>query len=293
MRIAQGDQIPVKDVPQHRQGKSFRKRLMDGEIGSPANFSLVLTRPDGRFSPRHRHNFEQFRFQLEGVADYSKTGKLKAGMLGYFPEGVHYGPQLPGDGKELLALVLQCGGASGSGYPGRDATLRATEELREFGTFKNGVFTRNPSVPGKKNMDSFQAIWEHLNGRPLVYPGPRYDVPILMNPENFEWIEVEGTKGVFEKFLGAFTERRTAASLYRLEPGATWLTTGKRDIFFVTSGEGTVEGERLRRETTVLAETGEQVRFSAESEVEMINFRLPDLTGMEASVSPPHVQAAE
>ena len=181
---------------QHRGGISRRQRLLEGKFGQHDNFSLVIARPKDRFSPRHRHNFEQFRFQLEGEADYGRTGKLKAGMIGYFPEGVHYGPQAQGENQTLAVLVLQCGGASGSGYPGRDAEYNVTKELEKLGTFKDGVFTRNPGVPGKKNVDGAQAIWEHLNGRPLVYAPPRYAAPILMHPENFDWVPVEGAKGV-------------------------------------------------------------------------------------------------
>ena len=75
------------------------------------------------------------------------------------------------------------------------ASLEATEELKKLGTFKDGVFHRNPGQPGKKNLDGFQAIWEHLTGRALKYPKPRYDVPILMHPDNYDWVPVEGQPG--------------------------------------------------------------------------------------------------
>ena len=47
-------------------------------------------------------------------------------------------------------------------------------ELRATGTFDGGVYRRNEGEPGKRNMDGFQAIWEHVNGRPLQFPKPRY-----------------------------------------------------------------------------------------------------------------------
>jgi mannose-6-phosphate isomerase-like protein (cupin superfamily) len=284
VKIVQGDEINViKGVERHRVNASDRVHLLEGEDGTPGNFSLVIARPDNRYSPRHRHNFEQFRYQIEGTADYSRTGKLKAGMIGYFPEGVHYGPQQKGEpGEKLAVLVLQCGGASGAGYISRAAVPAATEELKKLGTFEGGVFRRNPGLPGKKNVDGFQAVWEHINQRPLVYPKPRYDVPILMHPDAFEWVPVEGQRGVSDKLLGVFTERRASASFYKIEPGATFAATGGRDIFFTLSGKGTVEGEPLRAVTTVYLDKGDRAKFAATETTELVHFHLPNLEGMEA-----------
>src|SRR5437016_412877 len=66
--------------------------------------------PTGPSSPRHHHTFEQIRYVLGGEVEYA--GKTYgAGWLGYFPEGVFYGPQAqlgPGRG-----IVLQFPGPSG------------------------------------------------------------------------------------------------------------------------------------------------------------------------------------
>jgi len=230
MKIVHADEIATITASKHREGASVRQRLLDGPPGALDGYSLVIARPQDRYSPRHRHNFEQFRYQIEGIANYSRTGKLHPGMIGYFPEGVHYGPQVQEPGQDLCLLTLQFGGAGGGGYAGRTAVMEATEELLKLGTFKDGVFHRNPGVPGKKNVDGFQAIWEHISGRPMVYPKPRYDVPILMHPESFEWIPVEGAAGVAEKPMGIFTERQASARFLKVEPGAALSLTGKRDI---------------------------------------------------------------
>src|SRR5262249_40413746 len=79
------------------------------------------------------------------------------------------------------------------------------------GEFKDGVFRRRADVEGKRNLDGYQAIWEHVNGRPMVYPKPRYPQPIFMDPANYEWVPVEAAPGVAEKLLGVFTERRSEA----------------------------------------------------------------------------------
>ena len=202
MNIVQADQVESNPASVHRGGKSFRQNLLGAKTGVE-NFPLVISRSEARFSPRHRHSFEQYRYQLEGIAEYGKSGTLKPGMLGYFPEGMHYGPQTPSkDGDNLVVLALQCGGASGSGYVNRDEQPEAAKELKKIGTFKDGVFHRNPGEPGKKNLDGSQAIWEHVMKKDLVFPKPRYAAPIFMHPEHFDWVPVDGSPGVAEKLMG-------------------------------------------------------------------------------------------
>lgn len=291
MKIVQGDEIEADARSSHRGGVVSYVRLLDGEPESPDNFSLVVARTPGRFSPRHRHNFEQFRMQLEGVADYGRTGKLKPGMIGYFPEGVHYGPQT--QGEDLAMLVLQCGGASGGGYLGREAEVSVAEELKNYGEFRDGVFHRHEGLPGKRNLDAFQALWEHAMGRPLVYPKARYDRPIFMNPENFDWVRVEGHGGVWEKFVGSFTECRTGASFYKLEPGAAYRPNGNRDILFVLRGKGTVEDQPLRAMTTIWLDPGDRPRIAASETTEIVKLRLPDLSALQAQHESKRAIAAE
>jgi hypothetical protein len=216
-------------------------------------------------------------------------------MLGYFPEAVHYGPQTQGQGQDLCVLVLQCGGASGSGYLGRDAEFNMTRELEKFGTFKDGVFFRNPGVPGKKNLDGAQAIWEHAMGRPLVYPKPRYDVPILMHPDGFEWMPLARQKGVYEKFMGTFTERRISAGFFKLDPGATMKVAGGRDIYVVLKGAGELLGEDYGLHTTLFLEKkSERASFEASEPTEMLHFHLPDLAPVKAAMQrAPMNEAAE
>ena len=94
MKIVQGDEIPFERGLEYRGGTFHACRLMEGEAGTPGNFSLVIGRNSGDFySPRHRHNFEQVRYQIEGALNFGRTGKMTPGMIGYFPEGLHYGPQ--------------------------------------------------------------------------------------------------------------------------------------------------------------------------------------------------------
>jgi mannose-6-phosphate isomerase-like protein (cupin superfamily) len=293
MKIVQGDTLKADARSSHRGGIVSYLRLLDGETDRIDNFSLVLARTPGRYSPRHRHNFEQFRYQIEGTANYGRTGKLKPGMIGYFPEGVHYGPQTQADGDQLAMLVLQCGGASGAGYLGREGEVYWAEDLKKYGQFKDGVFKRNPGLPGKKNLDAFQAIWEHANQRPLVYPKARYDVPILMHPDGFDWVAVKGAAGVFEKTLGVFTERNTGASFIKIEAGASYATTGRRDIYFILSGSGSIGGEPLRKLTTIFLDKGDKASLTAKETIEIVHYRMPDLAGVQSLKPSMPAQAAE
>jgi hypothetical protein len=280
MKIVQTDEIPLKRGLEHRGGTFHGRIVVEGAPGTLDNFQVSYGQMGGDFnSPRHRHNFEQIRYQLEGVLDYGRDGKLVAGMVGYFPEAVYYGPQSQDPGVNCRTIVLQFGGASGSGYLSQAEVQAGMRELKEQGEFKDGVFRRRADVEGKRNMDGYQAIWEHVNERPMVYPKPRYPQPIFMDPANYEWVPVEGQSGVTEKLLGVFTERRSEASLFTLEAGARFTARGK-GVFLVTHGTGTVGDQSFRALTTVYLEPGESVTFSAQEQTELLHFGLPNLAGV-------------
>lgn len=282
MKIVQGDELPLERGLEHRGGMFHFRRLMEGEPGRIDNFQLSYGQMGGDFfSPRHRHNFEQIRFQLQGVLDYARDGKLKKGMVGYFPEGMHYGPQSQSPDDNCVTVVLQCGGASGSGYLSRNEVKAGMDALSAHGEFKDGVFRRNEGEEGKRNLDGYQAIWEHVNGRPMEYPKARYPQPVFMDPENYEWLSVGDEDGVSEKVLGIFTECRTEAGLLKLDAGATHTASG-RGIYFVVTGGGDVEGQPYRHLTTVFVDTGETATFKADEETEIMHFGLPNLAAVAA-----------
>lgn len=293
MKIVQGDDVPFKRGLQYRGGTFHSRNLMEGETGTLGNFSLVLGRNEGDFfSPRHRHNFEQIRYAFEGTLDFSKTGKLAQGMIGYFPEAVSYGPQVQAEGQVSTALVLQFGGASGSGYLSRDDVKAGMEDLKKYGEFKDGVFHRHDAKDGKVNLDAFQAIWEHVNQRPLTYPKPRYQTPLMFDPANYDWVPVAGASGVSEKLFGLFTERRTEISFLKLEAGARHTLAG-RGVYFVLSGAGTVGETPFRRMTTISLDTDERAPVTARETAEILYFGLPNLAGLQAYKPDALASAAE
>src|SRR5262245_49428130 len=280
MKIVQTDEIPLKRGLEHRGGTFHGRIMVEGAPGSLDNFQISFGQMGGDFnSPRHRHNFEQIRYQLEGVLDYGRDGKLTQGMVGYFPEAVYYGPQSQDPSISCKTIVLQFGGASGSGYLSQAEVKAGMEELKTEGEFKDGVFRRRADVEGKRNMDGYQAIWEHANGRAMVYPKPRYPQPIFMDPASYEWVPVAGAPGVTEKLLGVFTERRSEAGFCRIEAGARFTARGK-GIYVVIRGEGTAGDQPLRALTTVHLDAGETVTLAARTETELLHFGLPDLAGL-------------
>jgi hypothetical protein len=284
MKIVQTDEIPLKRGLEHRGGTFHGRIMLEGEPGALDNFQLSFGQMGGDFnSPRHRHNFEQIRYQLEGVLDYGRDGKLVAGMFGYFPEAVHYGPQSQEPGIACKTIVLQFGGASGSGYLSQAEVQAGMSALREQGEFKDGIFRRRADVEGKRNLDAYQAIWEHMNGRAMVYPKPRYPQPIFMDSARYDWVRVEGAPGVMEKLLGVFTERRSEVGLIKLEAGASYAARGK-SIYVVTRGAGAIGDQPLRALTTVYLGPGETAVLSTREEMELLHFGLPNLAGLRRPV---------
>jgi hypothetical protein len=245
--------VPLESVPEvekvhPRVGKFRVRRLLRGVDGTPGNFTLELSRTFADFySPRHRHNFDQVRYQIEGTFDFDRDGRSPPGTVIYHPESAPYGPQK--SSEEALVLVLQFGGASGCGYISSEQQAAAIAELSRTGEFKEGAFVR--TLPGREivKRDAFEAVWEHVNGRPIEYAPPRYRGPIVMRPENYGWVPAE-SPGTHRKLLGIFTERGTEIGFLRLDPGARHRLTGET-IYFVTAGSGSLDGSPLRLHTTV------------------------------------------
>ena len=257
---------------QIREGVIRAVRILEGEPG-PDNFALKLVNIQGDFfSPRHRHNFDQVRLQLEGSFDYDRDGCFTPGAIGYFPEGTRYGPQT--SSGNTWNLLLQFGGASGSGYTAESEEEHAAAALREKGKFEKGVYTYFNSEGTKINQDAYEAVWEHIHGRPLVYPKERYERPVFMNSNAFEWVPLQDQPGVARKMMGVFSERETKLAFYKLEPGAK-LALEENSFYFVLSGTGEVNGEAVGKHTTVHLKRMESDILAAKLDLECLQIKLP------------------
>jgi hypothetical protein len=257
----------------HARGGVFRNYdVMFGPEGSPGNFYLSIGVLGGDFvSPRHRHNFDQLRFQLEGSFDFASDGKMDPGTVAYFPEGTRYGPQ-KALSESSHTLVLQFGGASGNGYMSEAQFQKGLAELKTRGSFKDGVYSREKPGGGKINQDAYEAVWEHVNGRELVYPKERYTHPVFMEPKHFEWLP--SGAGTAVKLLGCFSERCTRLAVHRAETGAR-LTLEDNSLYFAWAGSGELAGKPWRRWSTTHLEAGERAELRATDPCEVLQIGLP------------------
>ena len=221
MRVSTAAETGSEAVGSMREGKLDQKHLLFGVDGSPNNYDLNLgvTGSGGWRTPRHRHNFDQIRYVIEGTLPYSETESLPQGWVGYFPESVHYGPQERSEG--LRTMVLQCGGASGQGYLSVARREAVNAELAQIGAFKKGMYHYTDELGVEHAMDGSLAIFERAMGHALEFAEPRYTDVIAMNPDAFEWLP-HPDAGVQEKWVGTFTERNLMLGFLRLAEGAVY-----------------------------------------------------------------------
>jgi hypothetical protein len=199
---------------------------------------------DGFYTPRHRHNFDQFRYVLYGQMNLGKGLELQEGELVHVPEGTYYGP-LNQHGPVGL-LVIQFPGPNGA-YRISDAEKAvAMEELRAAGGyFEDGIYKVKQADGTTVNKDSYEAVWERVNGKPISYSQPRYETPVIMRPQAFRWLPDAKRKGLEVKQLGVFNEFRTGVSIWRIAPGTTIPSEvlDAPELRCVLSGETVYEGK--------------------------------------------------
>lgn len=279
MRIVQAADIAPRHVSGHRTGNIEFQQLLQGAPGALDNFELSLVHNRGSYyTPRHRHNFEQVRYVVAGEFEYAARKRMKAGTLGYFPEGTPYGPQNVGD---CITLVLQCGGPSRQGFMSYAQLTRGHEELRKLGTFAQGIFTRdtasNRAPATRKNQDGYEAIWEHVNGRRLSYPKQRYSEPVIIAPEAIDWVPAE-PPGVARKICGVF-DHNVRIEMIGLAAGARIAIDAARAIqlLFVVAGRGTAEGRAWTKHAAIEVACGERVALTAEDESTVLLIGMAEL----------------
>jgi hypothetical protein len=261
---------------EHPTGALAFKYLLEGEEFAPENYVLIVAKNAKKFDmPRHRHYFEQFRYAIEGELNIGDGIRVRQGELGYFPEGTPYGPQ--DDPAGPLAMVIQFGGGSGQGYLSRKQYNEGHAGLSGKGRFEDSVFITHGPDGHEKRTFSIDAIYEEIFGRRPVYPKPRYTDPIIMSPDAFDWVPVEGARGVAAKLLGSFTERVVVAEMFRLDPGARleFVAGDAIGLGFVIEGEARLGDRAVGQHSAFEIGPAERGNLAATAATTLLSFRLP------------------
>ena len=260
----------------HRVGSFRYKELGEGTPGTPGNYNLRLVWSETDFfSPRHMHNFDQVRVQMQGTFHFDADGTMKPGVAAYFPEGTPYGPQT--SQQDTVQLVMQIGGPSGTGYLSEMQRISSVAALAAIGEFRDGKYF-GPDKADTGGTDSFQAAWEHAQGRKMVYPPMRLQKPLFTNPESFGWVAVPCQTGVARKQLWRFGAHTVGLDMVRLDAGARHSIAGPVSCF-VERGAGTVRSNDAEYAygdyDSVHALPGETVSWAATTASTMIVFVHP------------------
>jgi hypothetical protein len=154
--------------------------------------------------------------------------------------------------------------------------------LSRTGTFQNGVYTRTDAQGRKHNKDSYEAIWEFYNHRPIEYPRPRYADVAVMDPQAHK-ARIRG-QGVKVRHLGSFSEGFTTVQIVEAETGARLEFGNDRQPTILFLRRGALKGaERSYPEMTAFhIGAGERQSFAVEAPVELLEVNLPDLAHIEA-----------
>ena len=118
VQVVRFDELPWESLGEHREYHLKIKTLLRGREGATDNFRLTFSEGTGgtQSGPRHRHNFDQVRMPFNGRTSIAPRRWIEPGEIGYFPEGLHYGPTVDEMDVGRTQITLQFGGASGQGY---------------------------------------------------------------------------------------------------------------------------------------------------------------------------------
>jgi len=265
MRSAQSTDVEAHKFANHRDGDIKFQRLLQGDPDAPNNFELSIVRlGEDYVTPRHRHNFSQLHLMLEGTHEWAPDRLIPTGAVTYFPEGTFYGPQ---QGHGGLVLGIQYGEASGSGFMSYDRLAEGNKRLAENpnGRFEDGIYHFVDADGKQHNQDGYEAIWQEIHGRPVVYPAPRYQTPITILPDAFAWVPSADEPGIAHKHLATFSERGTRVGFIQYDAGATHRVPAPRapELHFVVEGALRGGDGVFGRWTAIQIDPGDEPVFEA------------------------------
>ena len=263
-----------------RTGDRISSVLLTGKENAPDNYRFAYSYggdSENWTTPRHHHNFEQVRYCLSGDYSIGKDKVLPSGWVGYFPESAYYGPQE--QSSNMTMLVLQFGGPSLNGFASvRQRRTGYDSLLAKGGKFENGVHTWIDEKGQKHNQDAFEAVWEHMYGKKIEYPKPRFADAIIMNPQAYDWVKDPELRGVAHRRMGTFAEREVKIGFIRVEAGATLRFGVEKsvELMFLQEGKMSMGGKSFPQ-LSAFGTTADDspVELRAEDPTELFYVKLP------------------
>jgi hypothetical protein len=266
------------NVP-HRPGEARSKKLID-KSGYLKALKVGVSRVLGeKTTPRHHHDFDQFRIGLEGVLDFGLNQKLTPRVIMYVPAGTWYGPESwhgENHPDATKIALFQFDGECQAGMLSGPEIDVAMEELKKTGEFRNGFYYANE--PGeRKAVDAYEACWEKGTGKKVSYPAAFVDHPIYMHVDAVAWAPSHEA-GVQTKLIGAWGNHGLRLTMSRVSRGADHVifNTRQRMVAFALSGDSFVNGKPFAEHSAVLCEPGETAIVKGVAEAtELIELALP------------------
>ena len=224
------------EVSGHRSGGIDFKRLLQGTPGTPDNFELSIVRTAGDyFTPRHRHNFDQVRLCLEGAMNYAPGKDLKAGTVGYFPEGTFYGPQ--SDTSTSIVLLLQMGGSAGYGFMSYQQLNAATRNYPISGISTAASSPARPPTAVSFARTATRRFGSTSMAAPSSIRRRAIEEPVIIHPDGFGWLATRDP-GFELKHMATFGERALNIGQIRATRGSRHQVDRHRapELLFVERG---------------------------------------------------------
>jgi hypothetical protein len=254
----------------HREDGVEFKPLFTGEEGQPNNYWFTLVQVREHYhTPPHKHMFDQVRVMLKGDFNFGAQEQLE-GTVGYFTEGTEYEQSCD---NYSFHLLLQCEGGSRTSYFSGKSMRGAVDALKDSGEFDKGRFRYTDGT----EVDGYEAIYKHLTGAFPAYTKPRYERPVIMNPDNFNWVAGAEDSGVRRKLLGVFNERALSLLMMEMDGGsmANLLGGAGGSLVYSMSGGGTIGDQAWTGGTSMRLAPHEQATVTTEQQSRLFLIDLP------------------
>lgn len=281
MKLASNRELPWTHWPNIRGDLAAVQPLLQGHSGAVDDYELLLSRIIGneQHSPRHKHVFDQFRCALENDVPLNPGLDIPKGSIAYLPEGLAYGPfSLP---QDCMMLSLQFGGPGGGGHVHTEDLQTAHKELARNGNFDKGVYTWIDKDGRKHNKDAHRVVWERITGRDIDYPAPRYAAPVIINPDNYQWLDAGPLAST--KLLGVYNERGTCLKMIRLQPKGVHVRNPgpQAEIYFVKEGACSVGEGICEKWDAFRIEDSESATITGVTGTTLLVFGMPDFRDLQ------------